>query len=174
MFLDLQKAFDTVEHSILLNKLYSYGIRGAPAKLLRSYLSNRQQICVVNGQKSSSKEILCGVPQGSILGPLLFLLFINDLPEVCNFEVKLFADDACLIYADPKPLNLQINVNNELAKVDFWMKSNKLSINYSKSNYIIFTRKILDNNFNIHIQGNRLQRVSQTKYLGVIINEKLK
>ena len=174
VFLDLQKAFDTVDHAILLQKLYSYGIRGIAAKLLHSYLSNRQQVCIVNGQKSSSKQIICGVPQGSILGPLLFLLFINDLPEVCNFEVRLFADDACLIYSDVNPTNLQINVNNELARVDEWMKTNKLSINYSKSNYIIFTRKKSQTNYNIDIQGNRLQRVSQTKYLGVIINEKLK
>ena len=174
VFLDLQKAFDTVDHTILLNKLHHYGIRGISAKFLRSYLSNRHQICIINGQKSTSRQITCGVPQGSILGPLLFLLFINDLPEACNFEVRLFADDACLIYSDYRPTDLQNGVNSELAKVDQWMRCNKLSINYSKSNYIIFTRKKSQINLNIHITGNHLQGVSQTKYLGVFINHKLK
>ena len=93
IFLDLCKAFDTVDHSILLSKLNNLGIRGLPAKLIQSYL----QVTIINGVKSAPANICCGVPQGSILGPLLFLLYINDLEKASSFDVRLFADDACLL-----------------------------------------------------------------------------
>ncbi len=96
VFLDLAKAFDTVDHEILLRKLDRYGIRGLPLKLLKSYFTNRTQLTRYNGIDSEIQKINIGVPQGSILGPLLFLLFINDLPKMTKFNVKLFADDTFL------------------------------------------------------------------------------
>ena len=95
IFLDLAKAFDSVDHGILLRKLERYGIRGMSLQLLSSYLSNRKQLTKYNGVESELKVIDIGVPQGSILGPLLFLLFINDLPLITEFGVRLFADDTC-------------------------------------------------------------------------------
>ena len=125
IFLDLAKAFDTVNHKFLLDKLYCYGIRGLPAKLLESYLNNRTQSTCTNGKKSSSSNVNCGVPQGSILGPLLFLMYINDLPNVSSFDVRLFADDACLLLDNKCPNSLQSNVNVELNKISNWLKVNK-------------------------------------------------
>ena len=173
IFIDLQKAFDTVNHSLLMSKLFNYGVRGLLAKLINSYLSNRYQSTVVNNKKSSSDKVLCGVPQGSILGPLLFLLYINNLPEATSFRVRLFADDACLIMDNSNPKALQDNINNELVNIDNWMRSNKLSINYSKTHYMIFTRKKNKFNFQIHCGGSHLERVASTKYLGVVVDEKL-
>ena len=140
-FIDLRKAFDSVHHGILISKFNKFGIRGLPAKLLTNYLSNRNQSTIINGVKSDTEPITCGVPQGSILGPLLFLMFINDLPQYTNFDVRLFADDACLIYTDTNYQNLQNVVNSELNKVNNYLTINKLSINYDKSHYLIFSRK---------------------------------
>ena len=144
-----------------------------PAKLLHSYLSNRSQATLVNGFKSISSEVKCGVPQGSILGPLLFLIYINDLARVSSFDIRLFADDACLILDDKNPKRLQNNINHELNKINNWMKINKLSINYDKTNYMIFTKKRNDSNFCLQLDGHELQRVTNAKYLGVILNDKL-
>ena len=173
VFVDLAKAFDTVDHEILVSKLHLYGVRGLPGRLICSYLSNRHQITVANGIKSDARKITCGVPQGSILGPLLFLLYINDLPNVSSFNIKLFADDACLLLDHKDPKILQELVNNELVKINDWMKLNKLTINYDKTNYIIFTNKKLNTNVNIKLEGHTLKQVKETKYLGVILNEKL-
>ena len=106
IFLDLSKAFDTVNHRILLDKLYSYGIRGNMHKLLTSYLQNRKQFTVCNNIKSQINTIVCGVPQGSTLGPLLFSLYVNDLPLHTKFHVNLFADDTVLILKNKNHINL--------------------------------------------------------------------
>ena len=96
VFLDLSKVFDTVNHQILIKKLEQYGIRGLPPLLLISYLNDRYQYTIVNNVKSNLKQVTCGVPQGFTLGPLLFLIYINDLPCISKFNAKLFADDTVL------------------------------------------------------------------------------
>ena len=158
----------------MLKKLNNLGIRGLPLQLFQNYLSNRTQITLINGKKSNFGHITHGVPQGSILGPILFLLYINDLPNFSDLDIKLFADDACLMLNDKNAAALENKVNTELVKINNWMNINKLTINYSKSNYIIFTNKNNSFKFNIGINGIALDQITKTKYLGVIINEKLK
>ena len=174
VFLDLAKAFDTVDHQILLNKLYNYGVRGLPARLIESYLTNRDQITIFNNIKSNKQLINLGVPQGSILGPLLFNLYINDIVQASNFSVRLFADDACLVYHSKNAEDLESRVNLELRKINNWRIVNKLSVNFSKSNYIIFTNNKSNYNYSINMGGNILGRTQDIKYLGVIIDHKLK
>ena len=135
IFLDLAKAFDSVDHCILLRKLEKYGIRGMSLQLLSSYLSNRKHLTKYNGVESELKVIDIGVPQGSILGPLLFLLFINDLPLITEFGVRLFADDTCLSLEEDDPKTLAKKTNIELKKVSKWFTANKLTLNVSKSKF---------------------------------------
>ena len=127
------KAFDTVNHSILLKKLKTYGIRGNVFKLLESYLSGRSQFVKLDGIYSSTVQIKYGVPQGSILGPLLFLIYVNDLPSATNFFIKLFADDTFLCAQNKNMKVLEKEVNSELEKVFVWLASNKLTLNISNS-----------------------------------------
>ena len=117
IFLDIKKAFDSVNHSILINKLYKYGFRGTTLSLLKSFLTNRSQYVTINGEKSSMCAITTGVPQGSVLGPLLFLLFINDLPEISSLRCSLFADDACFTLSNQCPETLQKLINTQLCKI---------------------------------------------------------
>lgn len=153
IFLDLAKAFDTVNHKILLGKLSHYGIRGTALDWFCSYLNNRLQYVCVNKVNSSYKQICCGVPQGSILGPLLFLLYINDLPKVSTyFKFIMFADDTN-IFAKGKDIdNLVNNINYELEHISKWFGANLLSLNVKKTNYIIFGNKnsISKNNVKQH------------------------
>ena len=130
IFLDLAKA-DSVSHKILLDKLYYYGIlRGKVFNLLQSYLQCRSQFVKLNNASSSLiNNIIFGVPQGSILGPLLFLIFINDLPDATSFYVKLFADDIVLCAQNKSFDELENNVNIELDKIYTWLASNKLTLN---------------------------------------------
>ena len=139
LFLDLSKAFDTVNHSILLSKLDLYGIRNIENQWFRSYLSKRKQKVYVNGVFSDSLAINSGVPQGSILGPLLFLIYINDIVQVTNyFSLRLFADDTSLT-ATGKDLDLLLyQINQELPAIYEWLCSNKLTLNLSKTKYLIF------------------------------------
>ena len=132
IFLDLAKAFDCVDHQILLTKLYNYGVRGLPFKLLKNYLTNRDQRTIIKNSKSTPLPITCGVPQGSIMGTLFFNVYINDIINASNFKVRLFADDACLSYSCSDPVNLNLITNNELENINNWRKRNKLTVNFSK------------------------------------------
>ena len=173
IFLDLAKAFDTVNHDILLQKLEVYGIRGTCLKFFESYLESRYQFVKLENSKSIISLINFGVPQGSILGPLLFLLYINDLPEATNLFVKLYADDTFLC-AQNKDFNLLENeVNLELRKVFDWMSSNKLTLNISKSKYMIVTNKRNVPAISVKINDTELERCSSYKYLGVMFDENL-
>ena len=142
IYLDFSKAFDTVDHVILLRKLAHYGIRGTALKWFESNLSNREQYVTYNGISSSKQRIKCGVPQGSILGPLLFFIYINDLCLVCKYtSAILFADDTNLFSSGKDLKTLERTTNNELSNISLWLKVNKLSLNIKKTHYMIFCRR---------------------------------
>ena len=142
IFLDFKKAFDTINHDILLDKLKFYGITGVTHSLFKSYLNDRYQCCIVNGITSELRPIVCGIPQGSTLGPLLFLVYINDLPNVSRvLKSILFADDSNFFNSN-KDLNELFRITNlELKKIGEWVVCNKLSINFDKTHYLIFSKK---------------------------------
>ena len=126
IMIDLKKAFDSVTHSILLQKLEHYGFRGNVFNLFSSYLSNRQQYVSVNNVNSSTHNIKYGVPQGSVLGPLRFLLYINDLGNSCDSTSRLFADDTCVIAKGTSPAQLEQQLNHELKQIAAWINANNL------------------------------------------------
>ena len=174
IFLDLAKAFDSVSHTILLRKMHCYGIRGIALQLFKSYLSSRSQFVKLPcGTKSSLTSVEYGVPQGSILGPLLFLLFINDLPCATNLYIKLFADDTFLCAQNKDFSSLENEVNIELEKVFIWLASNKLTLNIKKSKFMMITRKQNIPKFCVKINNTPLESCDSYKYLGVIIDKKL-
>ena len=188
IFLDLSKAFDTVNHSILLKKLKYYGIHNTELNWFKSYLSNRSQYVTVDSFKSDLKSIISGVPQGSILGPLLFLIYINDLNYVSNFfKAILFADDSTLgtsICFEKYPMKVhktcnkhgqQSLINNELKKIMTWLRVNKLSLNIKKTKFMIFhnpQRQIRSNDIpKIYIDNIEIEKVDEFNFLGIYINK---
>ena len=177
LFVDLTKAFDTVDHEILLYKLNHYGIRGHANRFFRSYLSNRKQYTFVNGEHSSIMTVECGVPQGSVLGPILFLLYINDLCQAVGPEIaRLFADDTGLFTSNSNFQNLISESKEIYRKLFKWCLSNKLTINDSKTCFILFhtKNKPVPKDFSaIQIDDIIIKRVDNTKYLGLFIDEKL-
>ena len=139
VFINIKKAFDTVDHEILLNKLAHYGIRGIGNKLLRSYLSERNHYVKLSCEMSTFGEMTCGVPQGSILGPLLFILYINDLHNTLSYSKCFhFADDTSLIVKNNSFKKLVQTANKDLQSISEWLRSNKLSLNVDKSELLIF------------------------------------
>ena len=173
VFIDLAKAFDTVPHEILLEKLYRYGIRGTAYELMKSYLSKRKQIVQYRGVTSEQQEIERGVPQGSILAPTCFILFINDLPNIAEFmELVIFADDTNLFFSDKDKSQLRKKIKHDLSTLVEWFRSNQLSLNVKKTNYMLFSRHKEKNN--IDKEDIEIKQVEKTKFLGLILDDKLR
>lgn len=178
VYLDFRKAFDTVDHQILLSKLQKYGIRGKTLEWFQSYLHNRTQYVEYNNSHSTVKHISMGVPQGSILGPLLFLIYVNDISDVSDKLYSiLFADDTNVFIEGSNLNNLINTLNEELHKLTMWLDSNKLTINLSKTHYMIFHRSRIkqsnDATINVLLNNTPIMKVNSTKFLGVIIDNKL-
>lgn len=178
VFVDLKKAFDTVNHAILIDKMKRYGLNELAIKFLRSYLNNRSQCCSVNNHLSRKLPCNCGVPQGSILGPLLFLVFINDLPNCFNTgSVAMYADDTTVTFSAENVRNVELQMNNDLACLNNWLIVNKLSLNISKTEFMIITtrqkRTFIDRVPNIYINNKEIRQVKSVKSLGVHIEENL-
>lgn len=180
IFLDLSKAFDFVDHSILLNKLNKYGIRGKAYEWINSYLSDRQQCTEIHSIRNGELEIVrsvckynrCGVPQGSILGPLLFLLYINDLPNCLNHKCVMFADDTTLIIKSENLDNYNNEINSALANVIDWLSNNNLKINVNKTYLMQFkTYKSQTYNLDVKCKNEKVVEVGITKFLGIHIDQ---
>jgi hypothetical protein len=172
IFIDFQKAFDSISHSFLLNKLYNLGIRGIPLKLFSSYLSNRSCQTKINSVISNINPINLGVPQGSVLGPILFLLFINDLPLAVNdCLVDMFADDTSIIVSGINIEELNIKLKLCSSQLSNWVFSNNLVLNYSKTKIMFFNKKL---NFDFLIDSNIIESVKKFKLLGIYIDYQFK
>ena len=174
IFVDFQKAFDTVDHHILLKKLEYYGVRGILNKWFASYLSNRKQFVSINGYKSNLADVKCGVPQASILGPPLFLIYINDLHAAIKYsEVHHFADDTNLLNFNSCVKSINKQVNYDLKNLSIWLKANKIWLNVGKTELVLFTssKKQLDCDLKIKLSGKWLYETDSVKYLGIQIDK---
>ena len=175
LLIDLKKAFDTIDYRIVLRKLYSYGIRGSMLKWMECYLTDRSQYVVFDGKVSGTRGIRCGVPQGAILGSLLFIISVNDICHVSPILFKiLYADDTCELISGNHLSNLIRRLNTELISLNNWFKANKLSLN-TKTFFMIFHRSRIKSNVinKVVLDNHELTQVNSTKYLGVIIVHKL-
>ena len=173
IFLDFKKAFDTIDHSILIAKLKHYGFTGNCIELLANYLCNRLQCTMVNGHISDCKPVTHGIPQGSPLGALLFLIYINDLPLASNLKTYLFADDSNFFASDKNLNDLYNRTNNELKLIGQWILANKLTINFDKTHYLIFSRARVIHEGSLWMLGVNIPRKEVTKFLGVYVDHKL-
>jgi hypothetical protein len=176
VMLDLQKAFDTVDHGILLTKLRAMGVQSNSVKWFQSYLSNRSQFVEIGGIQSGSNQINCGVPQGSILGPLLFLAYVNDMSAAVNCKLLLYADDSALMVSNKDIGFIQSSLSQELESVSKWLIDNKLSLHLGKTESILFgtKRKLKQTSkLDIRCNGSKILSKSSVKYLGVDLDQSL-
>ena len=176
IFIDLEKAFDTVNHKILLKKLEHYGIRGLANCWLSDYLTSRKQRVKIGDKFSKYQRITCGVPQGSILGPLLFLVYINDMHKAVRFSTLYhFADDTNLLYSHKNEKLLRKNINTDLKLIFQWLCANRLSLNVDKTEFIIFksSRNKLKERMTLKLNGKKIFESKKLRYLGLIMDDKL-
>ena len=175
LFIDLRKAFDLVDHSTLLEILEELGCRGLVLKLLTSYLSNRKVSTCLQGMTSDLLTLQDGVPQGSVLGPTLYLLYINSLRYLQTKGMQtIYADDTCFIYHSKNSQSLESGVKSDINLYLKWLQGSRLVMNVAKTNYIIFrSSRKPDINVNITVNNKKINRVQSTKYLGVCLDEKL-
>ena len=175
VFVDLQKAFDTVDHGILCHKLNHYGIRGIANKWFSSYLSSRQQFVSIGNTDSNCLSIHHGVPQGSVLGPLLFLIYINDLHSCLKYsEATHFADDTNLIQIGKFIESLSLAMTYVLSCLSTWLSASKIALNAAKTEIIVFRNRLRPiGEMNIIFDGHKPNSSSSIKYLGVFLDEHL-
>lgn len=181
LYLDLSKAFDSLEHRVLISKLKFYGIQHKALDLLQSYLTGRTQFVTIDGIKSNVCPINVGIPQGSVIGPLLFNVFINDITQIkTNFDILMYADDTTLVSNLEKfgnltsPEEVQRVINNDLLQISTWLVDSKLFLNTEKSKLMIFykhPKKIP--NLNITLNDVRIERVNNFNFLGITIDENI-
>ena len=183
VYIDLKKAFDTVDHEILLSKLKYYGVKGKEFRWFHSYLADRSQSCRVNGQISSTEPINCGVPQGFCLGPLLYLVYVNDLLNCLKHShVSMYADDTSIYFASNSISEINEAINADLAALKLWLQGNKLSLNVAKTEGMIIRSRCklkklasydsVKPQFNI--ENDDIKLVENTKYLGIQVDLQLK
>ena len=171
IYLDLSKAFCTLNFDILLNKLDQYGIQGCSNRLLRSYLIGIMQYVECNGHKSAHLPISTGVPQESVLGPLLFLIYINDLHLVSNlFKMFMYADNTT-VYCNINQNFDEDTINNKLAKIWKWLIANKLSLNTTKAKYMVLHTNRRNVTYPNVLSNNRIiERISRFNFLGIMLS----
>jgi len=175
VFLDLQKAFDTVDHEILLYKMHLHGVRGIVLHWSKDYLTTRQQFVTYADVSSDLGKISCGVPQGSVLGPLLFLLYVNDISNsVPNASIKLFPDDANLFVHGITLDNVVMKGNASLRSLSNWFYANKLSLSIDKTSYSIFGKSArINHNYTIQLCDSDIKQVNCSKYLVFYVDSNL-
>lgn len=179
IYLDLSKAFDTIDHKILTHKLKYYGIQGTTLKLCIDYLTNRKQYVEIDGFTSDKATITTGVPQGSVLGPLLFLIYINDFQQASTlFKMITYADDTTLLYSLNTSLSHTYNyvdtLNLELNNIIKWLNANKLSLNISKTKFMVFSMPQKHVNIpDLQINGTSIESVDTFNFLGITIDKHL-
>ena len=174
ILLDIQKAFDCVDHNLLCRKLEAMGLKSAA--WFRSYLHNREQKVIVNGIESSKCKLVCGVPQGSILGPLLFLCYMNDMPNSIKIPLFQYADDSALLYSSKNLSDIETVLTCNINECYDWLVDNKLSMHPGKTELILFGSKSKlkkVKNYKIECQGHVIYATNCVKYLGVLLNQTL-
>ena len=174
LYLDTKKAFDSINHRILLSKMNSYGLRGNCLDLIKDYLTNRSQSVRVNDTLSAFKNIECGVPQGSVLGPLLFLIFLNDLNSLSpNLEVITFADDASIFMSNASLTALESQMNKELSNIHTWFECNMLKLNLQKTGFQLFSKTKNITELRLTINDTPISKLEEVKFLGVLVDSNL-
>ena len=177
VFLDFSKAFDTVDHTILLRKLKSVGLDDNSLSWFHSYLTSRRQITSINDKLFTSLPVTVGVPQGSILGPLLFIIYVNDMPNVIKHcKIILYADDTLLCYSSTSANDINKYVNEDLNLISQWLADNLLTLNCTKSKFLLFSsssRLKSFTNISIFVNDHQLTRERTIKYLGITFSENL-
>ena len=178
ILIDLKKAFDAVDHELILKKLQCFGVLPEALEWFRSYISSRTQQCYANGVLSEEKPITCGVPQGSILGPLLFLIYINDLTACTDYGItRMYADDTNLTYSACNVAELQRQMGKDLEKLKTWLAANKLTLNIAKTEYMLIgSRQRITTEkevLNLSVNGITLQQVKNAKCFGITFDENL-
>ena len=175
LYLDIRKAFDAVPHSILLKKWYALGVRGNLYNWFESYLKNRKQYVIYKNSESDKDSITHGVPQGSILGPLLIIIIMNDFSKASELLFAiLFADDTNIFFKGMSYNKIILEMNTELYKIETWLAANRLTLYVNKTHYIIFHwSRLKASHCDVILNDKIVKRVTSTKFLGIIIDEKL-
>lgn len=183
LFMDMSKAFDHVSHKILINKLEKCGIRGNILELVKSYLTNRQQFTCINKISPSTKteiiytselrECLFGVPQGGVLAPLFFIVYINDMPKIINNPMILFADDSTILFKSQNDEIFEKEINDNLNDIITWLNENNLKINLEKTNYISFEQRTNHKKPDIRYGDKNIRETDHTKFLGIWIDKNM-
>ena len=177
VLLDLQKAFDTVNHDILLKKLKAIGINDTTYAWFSSYLKERKQFVELNGVKSSLQTITCGVPQGSIMGPLMFTIYVNDMKTSVLCDLYLNADDSAMVCSGKNVLEIEQTLSHELSKVQKWLEINRLSLHLGKTESILFGKKKMlkkEQKLRVKCNGFEIESKDEIKYLGLVMDQEMR